>query len=82
MNMLEEPMRKWINSSKWFQDKEQSLLMNANVRSGKSSSELKTSSRFIILMKTNLDQLMKMLTLKNALMKLKQWPSMTAKERT
>lgn len=56
--------------------------MNANVRSGKSSSELKTSSRFIILMKTNLDQLMKMLTLKNALMKLKQWQSMTAKERT
>ena len=33
-------------------------------------------------MKTNLDQQMKMLTSRNASKKSKQWPSMTAKERT
>lgn len=56
--------------------------MKANVRSGRSSSELRTSSRFIILMKTNSDQQMKTLILRNALMKLIKWPSMTVKERT
>jgi hypothetical protein len=56
--------------------------MKVNAKSGKSSLELKTSSRFIILMKTNLDLQMKTLTLKNASMKSKLWLSMTAKERT
>jgi len=82
MNMPEEQMKKWTNLSNLFLDKGQSSLMKVNVRSGRSSLELRTSSRFIILMKTNLDQLMRTLILRNASMKLMLWLSMTAKEKT